>query len=395
MNNFSLEDLPDEVLFDILENVDRPEVSLTNERISGIWREANSLKSLILRKNKRAADEKYSDKFTEEHIRLCLETGFLYPLEKNFYERWVFTVDRQDYNPSFILFGKVLGEMQILPEVTDPDTGEYKGDRIVDFTKLFGWPKPNESHAGMEHDYGTKYDEVICNISFGLGAKFARLQKEGKSMSFKGAEPYLGDAWFLVGYISERVDEKICWNTDIPKEFQREFTRALKDGWCAPDQYEVTLYVLLQLKNCILNLNSLTDFYAKCGIRRKEIYEFTGGRVDPKEFEETLHKKVLSKGIEWSYQTFEQENMLRLSVLAPKLRVEEWPELDVRSRQKKQVQYRYENNYSSGYSDSEDCDGKERKNYRYSDSESQGTSDSDDWGTDSESESEDDRSDYY
>ncbi|ALX27481.1 hypothetical protein GMAR_ORF107 [Golden Marseillevirus] len=161
-----------------------PEVSLTNKRMAGIWLEANSLRSLILRKDTRAADKKYSDKFTEEDIRLCLETGFLYPLEKNFYDRWSYTVAyKKKVSKPFILFGKTLGEMQILPKDRVYRVGFDKVN-LLNFTKLFGWPQTRHDTKRYEVKLPLEIRRDKGEYLFWIGSKVRKVSKRWERDNF-------------------------------------------------------------------------------------------------------------------------------------------------------------------------------------------------------------------
>lgn len=216
-----LEDLPDEVLSMIAENSPGLSFGLANKRLAGIWNEANDLRRLILKKDKKAGNPKFSDRFGKEEIELCLDTGFLYPIRKNFYGKW--TKDKTGYfSPSFILFGRAIGERQELPplkwiEATDDIS------RVPDMDEFFG-----KKQGEITEKYVDALGEFKHYISFGLGQSAAKNQnKKGEIWnvsSFRKRKEYL-DSWFLMGYTFENRDRRIDWKNDIPVEVQKQFEK--------------------------------------------------------------------------------------------------------------------------------------------------------------------------
>nr|WRK65097.1 hypothetical protein MarFTME_052 [Marseillevirus futianmevirus] len=219
-----LEDLPDEVLSLIAENSPGPGFGLANKRLAGIWKEGNNLRRMILRKDKRAGDPKFSNMFGEDEIQLCLNTEFLYPIKENMYGKW--TNKRvMYYSPSFILFGKVLGKRQELPPIRSIATtkGYHTEHKIPDLGELFGEEKKDVSKKYLENLDNFKY-----YISFGFGQRIAKNQNKRRTgqyiSTFSQRKKYL-DSWFLAGYAFENRNKNIDWEKDLPKRVQKQLKR--------------------------------------------------------------------------------------------------------------------------------------------------------------------------
>lgn len=256
MSELNLEDLPDEVLSMIAEHSPGLGFGLANKRLAGIWREANDLRRFILKKDKRAADPKFSNRFGKDEIELCLNTGFLYPLQKNLYERWS---EKKHTPKSSIIFAQVLGERQEMPRVKMFWLKNSRGEKLgyyveaPDFKELFGESPPKNRRYLDFADNLKKY------ISFGLGQSFAKRQKENKKewlfSSFKGRKIYL-DFWFVAGYAFENRGRDIDWD-ELPKKLKGYFRE--HDDKLYEQEWEIPLHVL-ELVDDKKNFKSLSKY---------------------------------------------------------------------------------------------------------------------------------------
>nr|WNL49922.1 hypothetical protein MarFTMF_406 [Marseillevirus sp.] len=254
--SLQLEDLPDEILEIISQNSPGLGFGLANKRLAGIWREANDLRRFILKKDKRAADPKFSNRFGKDEIELCLNTGFLYPLQKNLYERWS---EKKHTPKSSIIFAQVLGERQEMPRVKMFWLKNSRGEKLEyyveapDFKELFGESPPKNRRYLDFADNLKKY------ISFGLGQSFAKRQKENKKewlfSSFKGRKIYL-DFWFVAGYAFENRGRDIDWD-ELPKKLKGYFRE--HDDKLYEQEWEIPLHVL-ELVEDEKNFKSLSNY---------------------------------------------------------------------------------------------------------------------------------------
>nr|QZX43737.1 hypothetical protein MarQu_155 [Marseillevirus sp.] len=87
MTELNLEDLPDEVLLMIAENSPGPSFGLANKRLAGIWNEANNLRRLILKKDKKAGNPKFSDRFGKDEIEPLSQHGVFVSSRKELLRR--------------------------------------------------------------------------------------------------------------------------------------------------------------------------------------------------------------------------------------------------------------------------------------------------------------------
>nr|WNL50283.1 hypothetical protein MarDSR_244 [Marseillevirus sp.] len=285
MTELNLEDLPDEVLLMIAENSPGPGFGLANKRLAGIWKEKNDLRRLILKKDKKAGNPKFSDRFGKDEIELCLNTGFLYPLEKNFYGDW--TKKSTEYlSPSFVLFGRALGRRQELPPIRHITTKSYQTSfKIPDMDEFFG-----KKQEKITQKYANALGAFRNYISFGLGQRVAKNQNKGRKIWyiswFSQRKKYL-DSWFLAGYAFENRDRKIDWEKDLPKKVQKQLKKEAKKLLYYGDgisDWSIPFYTIRSLGR-EENLESLSNYLVEKGLvpenkmakYQKHWYEWTFG----------------------------------------------------------------------------------------------------------------------
>lgn len=121
-----------------------------------------------------SSSESELHQFGKDEIELCLNTGFLYTLQKNLYERW--SVKRPTPFSS-ILFAQALGKKQQLPAtkkywINDIYGTPYYSVEAPNFEKIFGESPPENAKYILFAKYLRGY------ISFGLGQIFAKRQRE-------------------------------------------------------------------------------------------------------------------------------------------------------------------------------------------------------------------------
>lgn len=192
--SYSLEELPDEILLNIFES-SGSSVALTSKRMAGIWKEANDLRKLILKKDKRAAEPKFSKKFGYEEIALCIDTDFMYPLNENF-SRWLESTkitqycDVQEQRPIYI-YMRLQGR-----RIKSPDLSKVTkklGFRpgilaCFDWASRFGMGETVGNLKGKEQ--GKLVNKIEKKYDFGrvqwffAGLVFSLLEKEKKGEKY-------------------------------------------------------------------------------------------------------------------------------------------------------------------------------------------------------------------